>query len=136
MLDGDETSSFPDTGAPANFISKSYVDRHKIKYDMALKQVFKNGIGTKIKTLGTVMLLFSFKGESESHFLLFHVRPESAKRRRPRRAIPQPYQDVFSLQTSDHSHIALHTGTSSLLYGRISPTHPRLSRRCLRRRTV
>ena len=70
VLDGDETSSFPDTGARANFISKSYVDRHKIKYDMAPKQVFKNGIGAKIKTLGTVMLPLSFKGESDSHLLL------------------------------------------------------------------
>jgi hypothetical protein len=73
VLDGDETSSFPDTGARANFISKSYVDRHKIKYDTTPKQVFKNGVGAKIKTLGTVMLPFSFQGESECHLLLFHV---------------------------------------------------------------
>ena len=73
MVNGQQTSSFPDTGARANFISKSYVDRFKINYDTTSQQTFKNGIGTKIKTLGTVLLPFSFTGESKSHLLQFHV---------------------------------------------------------------
>ena len=73
IVNGQQTSSFPDTGARANFISKSYVDRFKIHYDTTSQQIFKNGIGTKIKTLGTVQLPFSFTGESKSHLLQFHV---------------------------------------------------------------
>lgn len=76
-LNGHRTSSFPDTGACANFISRSYVDQHKVAIDTGSARKFKNGIGRTIKSLGTVILPFSFKGETSSHELEFHVIPKS-----------------------------------------------------------
>ena len=72
-LDDHIASAFPDYGARANFVTRSYVNRRRLSINKASAGVFKNAIGKKIKTLGTVILSVRFKGETELHSVEFHV---------------------------------------------------------------
>ena len=73
VLNRQQTGSFPDNGAPANFLSKSFADRLGIPINTGSSRTFRTGIGKAFQTLGTVMVPFSFKEEKELHLLEFHV---------------------------------------------------------------
>lgn len=72
-LAGALVSAFPDMGAAANFISHKYAQRHALRVNCQETILIKKANGTVLSTLGTVMVPFSFAGESWKHHLEFHV---------------------------------------------------------------
>jgi hypothetical protein len=73
IVGGQQTGSFPDSGAPANFLSKTYADKLGVPIRSESSRWFKTGIGNAFQSLGTVIVPFSFEGEREQYPLEFHV---------------------------------------------------------------
>ena len=75
VINGIKTSSFPDMGAGANYMSKAFADSHGIRVNKRGAGVLKVANGRQSRTLGTAQLPLSFKNEEESHSLEFNVVP-------------------------------------------------------------
>jgi hypothetical protein len=72
-LQGAHVSTFPDTGAAANYISLSYAQSHGLAINKNIQKSVRVGDGSLISIIGTTKLQFSFAGESTSYPLTFHV---------------------------------------------------------------
>jgi hypothetical protein len=75
LLNGRETSCFPDTGAGANYMSLPYAQRNELQINTGITDTVKLPNGKSRSTLGTVSVPFSFESEAEIHQIIFNVIP-------------------------------------------------------------
>lgn len=74
-LNGHAVSTFPDTGASWNFLSRAYARGRELRIDPSEKVAILMPTGKLVQSLGFVRLGFRFKDSLEEHVLDFHVLP-------------------------------------------------------------
>ncbi|KAK7703762.1 hypothetical protein SLS57_010799 [Botryosphaeria dothidea] len=73
LLNGRPVAAFPDSGSSIDVVSEDVVLKLEGEVDPSQSRVVELPKGNKIQTLGTVVLPFSFKGESTVYNMVFHV---------------------------------------------------------------
>lgn len=73
VVNGVEVSTLVDTGAGTNFISMSFARRMSLKIDRSSHSQVELPNRTTSRIVGTVLMPFQFKGESETYELQFQV---------------------------------------------------------------
>lgn len=73
LLNGRPVAAFPDSGSSIDVVSEDVVLELEREVDPSQRRVVELPKGNKIQTLGTVVLPFSFKGESTVYNMVFHV---------------------------------------------------------------
>lgn len=72
-LEGKTVSTFPDTGATANFLSIRCAQQHGFKRGSHIGEKIKVGNGALANVLGAITLPLSFRGEAKVHQVEFKV---------------------------------------------------------------
>lgn len=76
-LNDKAVAAFPDSGSARNIVSHEFVKRNQLNIDTSTGGVIQTAAGSRVRTLGTVNLLFRFSGERDAYMQQFHVLSKS-----------------------------------------------------------